>query len=173
MFDNFNVKLPKHEKFQTSFPCISIPEYGQSNAPLIGSLSTRVIETRTATGREHFACQGFGVSQIFILIISNREKILSKVNLVVWRQVKRENSSLPVAVPVSKPRVLKLPINVCLFSVFTWRHDRHVGAPKQRKGGHVGAPTKSSGNLTLLLCKRFLLFSLKNMAVDHVSENQQ
>ena len=60
-----------------------------------------------------------------------------------------------------------------LFSVFTWRHDRHVGAPKQRKGGHVGAPTKSSGNLTLLLCKRFLLFSVKNMAVDHVSENQQ
>ena len=45
--------------------------------------------------------------------------------------------------------------------------------PKQRKGGHVGAPTKSSGNLTLLLCKRFLLFSLKNMTVDHVSENQQ
>ena len=45
--------------------------------------------------------------------------------------------------------------------------------PKQRKGGHVGAPTKSSGNSTLLLCKRFLLFSLKNMAVDHVSENQQ
>ena len=44
---------------------------------------------------------------------------------------------------------------------------------KKRKGGHVGAPTKSSGNLTLLLCKRFLLFSLKNMAVDHVSENQQ
>ena len=45
--------------------------------------------------------------------------------------------------------------------------------PKQREGGHVGAPMKSSGNLTLLLCKRFLLFSLKNMAVDHVSENQQ
>ena len=45
--------------------------------------------------------------------------------------------------------------------------------PKQRKGGHVGAPIKSSGNLTLLLCKRFLLFSLKNMAVDDVSENQQ
>ena len=55
-------------------------------------------------------------------------------------------------------------------SVFTWRHCRHVGAPKQRNGGHVGAPTKSSGNLTLLLCKRFHLFSLKNMAVDHVSE---
>ena len=45
--------------------------------------------------------------------------------------------------------------------------------PKQRKGGHVGAPSKSSGNWNLLLCKRFLLFSLKNMAVDHVSENQQ
>ena len=36
-----------------------------------------------------------GVSHIFILIISNGEKILSNVNLVVWRQVKRENSSLP------------------------------------------------------------------------------
>ena len=45
--------------------------------------------------------------------------------------------------------------------------------PKQRKGGHVDDPTKSSGNLTLLLCKCFLLFSSKNMAVDHVSENQQ
>ena len=45
------------------------------------------------------------------------------------------------------------------------------GAPKQRNGGHVRVPTKSSENLTLLLCKRFLLFSLKNMAVDHVSEN--
>ena len=30
----------------------------------------------------------------------------------------------------------------------------------------------SSGNLTLLLCKRFLLFSLNNMAVDHLSEQQ-
>ena len=45
--------------------------------------------------------------------------------------------------------------------------------PKQGKGGHVGAPTKSSGNLSLLLWKRFLLFSLKSMAVDHKSENQQ
>ena len=60
-----------------------------------------------------------------------------------------------------------------LFSVFTWRHSRHVCAPKQRHGGHVCVPTKSSGNLTLLLCKRFLLFSLKNMAVDHVNVNQQ
>ena len=29
---------------------------------LLGSLSTRVFETRTATGREHFACQDSGVS---------------------------------------------------------------------------------------------------------------
>ena len=68
-----------------------------------------------------------------------------------------------------------ITVNECQRKVFSTSfpgHDRHVGAPKQRKGGHVGAPTKSSGNLTLLLCKRFLLFSLKNMAVDHVSENQ-
>ena len=49
----------------------------------LGSLSTRVFETRTATGREHFTCQDSGVSQIFVLIISNGEKILSNVNLVV------------------------------------------------------------------------------------------
>ena len=74
----------------------------------LGSLSTRVFETRTATGRERFACQASGVSQIFVEIISNVEKILSNMNVVVWRQVKRENSSLPVAVRVAKTRVLKL-----------------------------------------------------------------
>ena len=41
------------------------------------------LETRTATGREHFAYQGSDVSRIFILIISNGEKILSNVNVVV------------------------------------------------------------------------------------------
>ena len=44
------------------------------------------------------------VSQIFILLISNGEKILSNVNVVVRGQVKIETSSLPVAVRV----VLKL-----------------------------------------------------------------
>ena len=48
-------------------------------------------------------------SQIFILFMSNGEKILSNVNVVVRGQVKREYSSLPVAVRVSKTRVLKLP----------------------------------------------------------------
>ena len=50
---------------------------------LLRSLSTCVFKARTATGRENFACQDRGVSQIFILIISNGEKILSKVNVVV------------------------------------------------------------------------------------------
>ena len=36
----------------------------------------RVFETWTATGKEHFVSQDSGVSQIFILIISNGEKIL-------------------------------------------------------------------------------------------------
>ena len=40
-----------------------------------------------------FACQDIGFSQIFIPIISNGEKILSIVNVVVWRQAKSENSS--------------------------------------------------------------------------------
>ena len=49
---------------------------------ILENLSTRVFETRTATGREHFACQDSGVSQIFVLIISNGEKVLSNVNVV-------------------------------------------------------------------------------------------
>ena len=43
------------------------------------------------------------------LYISKGEKILSNVNVVVWGQIKSENSSLPVAVRISKTRVLKLP----------------------------------------------------------------
>ena len=49
----------------------------------IGSLSSRVFETLAASGREHLACQDSGVSQIFILIIFDGEKILSFVNVVV------------------------------------------------------------------------------------------
>ena len=49
----------------------------------IKTLSTHVFETRTATGREHFEFQGSGVCDIFILIISNGEKILGNVDVVV------------------------------------------------------------------------------------------
>ena len=80
----------------------------------LGSLSTRALETRTATGREHFTCQDSGISQIFLLIISNGEKILSNVNVVVWKQVKRENSSLPVA--VRNPKTCGLSSLISLMS---------------------------------------------------------
>ena len=50
------------------------------------------------------------MSQIFILLICNGEKILSDVNLVVRGQVKSENSSLPVAIRDSKTRVLRLSV---------------------------------------------------------------
>ena len=43
----------------------------------------RGFETQRATGREHFAREGSGLFQIFILIISNGEKILSNVKVVV------------------------------------------------------------------------------------------
>ena len=49
---------------------------------ILGSLSTRVFETWPATGGEHFARKDSGISQIFILIISNGEN-LSNVNVVV------------------------------------------------------------------------------------------
>ena len=40
MFDNINMNLRKNEGFLTSIPCIPIPEYGQSNAPLVLPLTT-------------------------------------------------------------------------------------------------------------------------------------
>ena len=79
----------------------------------IGSLSARVFETWTATRREHFACLDPIVTQIFIPLISNGEKILGNVNVVVRWQVKSENKSLPVTVCISKMRVLKLPNVLC------------------------------------------------------------
>ena len=57
--------------------------------PIAGSsinrelISTRFFETWTAIEREHFACKDSGVSQIFVLIFSNGEKIHSNVNVVV------------------------------------------------------------------------------------------
>ena len=49
----------------------------------MGSLSTCVFETRTATEIEYFVCEDRSVSQISILLISNGEKIVSNVNVVV------------------------------------------------------------------------------------------
>ena len=43
----------------------------------------RVFETRTATGSEYFARQDSGLSQIFKLRVSNSEKILGDINVVV------------------------------------------------------------------------------------------
>ena len=42
MFDNFNVNLRKKEGFLTYVPCIPIPEYGQSNAPLVSCKTANV-----------------------------------------------------------------------------------------------------------------------------------
>ena len=73
---------------------------GAGGGRILGSSSTRVFEARTAIGREHFACLDPIVTQIFTLLISNGEKILSNVNVVVRGQVKSENSSLPAALCV-------------------------------------------------------------------------
>ena len=60
--------------------CVS---YSRAQLKTLSSLlNTRVFETRTATGREHIACQDSGVSQVFILILFNGENILSYVNVV-------------------------------------------------------------------------------------------
>ena len=78
----------------------------------VGSLSTRVFETRTATGRELFACQDRIVSQIFILLISNGEKILSNVDVVVWGKVKVKIAHFRL------PSVFQK--RACLSSLISW-----------------------------------------------------
>ena len=112
----------------------------------IGSLSMRVFKTRTPTGREHFKCQDNGVSHIFILIISNGEKILSNINVVEWRQVKRENGSLPVAVRVSKTRVLKLP-----FKKWHWSGRRLIKGRNENVSSSAEVLHKTS-NLAMSHC---------------------
>ena len=61
-----------------------------------------VFDPQTVTRKEHFACQDSDVSQMFNLIISSGGKILSNIKVVVTRQVKRENNSLPVTICSSK-----------------------------------------------------------------------
>ena len=55
-----------------------------------------------ATGREHVARQGSGVSQIFILIISNGEKILSTVNVVC--EDKLDGKTAHLRLPSASPK---------------------------------------------------------------------
>ena len=65
-------------------------------------LKAKVFEPQTKAGSEYLACQDSGVAQILKLIVSDNGKILNIMNLVVRRRDNKENSSLPVAVRVSK-----------------------------------------------------------------------
>ena len=99
-----------------------------------------VLEPRTETGTKHFARQDRGLSRIFKLIASPIEKILHNINMVVWRQTKEENSSLPVAVR----RVLKLS-NTCLgraetrmWSTYAMRRETETWNVKRAGGACTG-----------------------------------
>ena len=59
-----------------------------------------------ATGRAHFACQEAGVFQIFILIISNEEKILGNVNGFCEDKLKGKTAHLRLPSSSLKTRVL-------------------------------------------------------------------
>ena len=83
----------------------------------IGSLSTRVFETRTATGSELFSLLTCPHTTTFTLL-----RIFSplEVNSIkIWETIRSKNAncSLPVAVRVSKTRVLKFP-NIRLRDAF-------------------------------------------------------
>ena len=84
LFPKFLHFLKYHTGYYACFPCYII-EF------------KHVFEPRMVTRDEQFACQDSSVSQIFNVIISNGGKMLSNMKMVVTMQVKRENSSLPVA----------------------------------------------------------------------------
>ena len=86
--------------------------------PLIrlGSLRTRVFETRTATASELFSLLTCFHTTTFISL--SIFSLLDTLSLKSWERPRswRARYSLPVAVRVSKTRVLKLPI---LFIILT------------------------------------------------------
>ena len=81
----------------------------RSREATIGSLSTRVFETRTATGSEVISLLTYPHTTTFTLLsIFSPLKISSrKIWGTLWS--KHAKCSLPVAVRVLKTRVLKLP----------------------------------------------------------------
>ena len=80
------------------------------NEQLLGRLSTRVFEKRTATGSELFSILTcFHMTTFTLLSIFSP---LERINIKIWHTTLswHANFSLPVAVRVSKTLVLKLPI---------------------------------------------------------------
>ena len=77
---------------------------------IIGSLSTRVFETRTATGSALFSLLTCPSTTTFTLL--SIFSPLEMNSIKIWETIRSKNAncSLPVAVRVSKTRVLKLPI---------------------------------------------------------------
>ena len=70
------LRLARISRLNTYFVERLLTRFLGCAAMVLGILSTRVFETRTATGRDQFAFQDSCVSQIFIRIISNGEKKL-------------------------------------------------------------------------------------------------
>ena len=69
---------------------------------ILESLSKRRFWATGGTGSEHLARQDSGPSQIFKLIVCTSEKKLNNIVVVVRRQLKEENSSIPLSVHGSK-----------------------------------------------------------------------
>ena len=105
-------------------------------ACILGSLRTRVFETRTATGSELFSLLTCLHTTTFTLlsIFSPLEMISTKIweTLLSWYA----KFSLPVAVRVSKTRVLKLPIHsyyTLVPEVFLEPRESREAAKKSRE----------------------------------------
>ena len=86
---------------------------------VIGSLSNNVFQRRTSTGSGLFSFFDGGFAQIFSQIAAITVKKLRNTNFISSRHVKRENTSLPVDVRRSKTSLLKLPIGISPFSIYT------------------------------------------------------
>ena len=84
-----------------SYPIRKARFSGSSSLSSIIWPRSRVVTSPRSNPEEEILCARTVLSPSrFILLISNKEKILNNVNAVVRGQVKSENSSLPVAVCV-------------------------------------------------------------------------
>ena len=108
----------------------------------LGSLSTRVFETRTATGSELISLLTCSHTTTFTLLsIFSPLRISSRK---IWRTLRSKHAkcSLPVAVRVLKTCVLKLPIVYIVIKLKNQRVPHYCSSTSYRVPHVVGVKTR-------------------------------
>ena len=125
----------------TNRPRCAELSYSEIATKTLPAIQREVFEPGAKTWREHFANQDSSLFHIFNVIISS-EKIFNNINAVLSKQVKKENSSLPVAVQlVLKPPITSPPLFLSIISQKTREQTckgyKEVFSPFQMKDKNI------------------------------------